>query len=53
MAPCLATQQGKEQSSKSTTSWDAYVGVTVVVPLGTALVRLMWHAGGTAEGSSS
>jgi hypothetical protein len=26
MAPRLATQQGKDQSSKSTTSWDAYVG---------------------------
>jgi hypothetical protein len=24
MAPRLATQQGKDQSSKSTTTWDAY-----------------------------
>jgi hypothetical protein len=24
MAPCLASQQGKGLSSKSTTSWDAY-----------------------------
>jgi hypothetical protein len=24
MAPHLATQQGKDQSSKSTTTWDAY-----------------------------
>jgi hypothetical protein len=32
MAPRLASQQGKDQSSKSTTTWDAYpaVGASVV-----------------------